>query len=119
MEKFRLELEMLRKHGTGYVPDKRYNENFSEQGLVCPYEHCIEMMPLHEEEERRAVELEYFAVLTNNGWISCDSSTPGAMPDLNRYIEEFGIDPKSCGLFGHDCPGGKKQVNKCRSEGIF
>ena len=30
----------------GYVPDFAPRADFRERGLLCPYEHCIELMPL-------------------------------------------------------------------------
>jgi len=62
----------------GYSVDFGPNEAWESQGLVCQYEHCIELMPLKTER-----------------WEG------------------------SCDLFGHDCPGGVVQVERCRSLGIF
>ncbi len=31
---------------TGYIPDFSPRADFAEHGLSCPYEHCIELMPL-------------------------------------------------------------------------
>ena len=55
----------------GFIPNFSYNENFKTDGLICPYEHCIELMPLEETTE------------------------------------------KSCPIWGHDCPGGKGQIDAC------
>ena len=50
--KFSLSDKILEKHGTGYVPDKRFNRNWKKQGLDCPFEHCIETMPLREKRRK-------------------------------------------------------------------
>ena len=34
--------------GLGYVPNFGANEDFDKNGLLCEWEHCIELMPLHE-----------------------------------------------------------------------
>lgn len=39
--------------GVGYFPNFNTNESFDEQGLLCEWEHCIELMPLHEERSNR------------------------------------------------------------------
>jgi len=147
-EKFRLDDKLLEKHGTGYVPDKRYNERFEEQGLNCPYEHCIETMPLHEEERREVVKRGMLVDLRKDpGFhfmnVSAIKQLPKNepelykeirrildergikddecwfMPDLNRYMREFGDAPNNCRLYGHQCPGGKIQVDQCASKGMF
>ena len=146
IEKFRLDEKLLKEHGTGYVPDKRYNERFKEQGLNCPYEHCIEIMPLHEDEgieavcKGRIVDLRKdpgFHFMDKNRIMQLPKEEPELYreirkvldekgikdnecwfrPDLN--INEFGHSPKSCRLYGHECPGGKEQVDKCAAEGMF
>jgi len=58
----------------GYSICFEYNKEFEKHGLVCPWEHCIEFMPL----EKR--------------------------------------NKKSCPIFGHDCPGGEKQVRLCKKD---
>ena len=120
VEKFDLDDEVLKEEGIGYVPDRRFNNRFEEQGLNCPYEHCIETMPLYEDEVQKARGLGYFSrMIPGRGFVPCDSSEQGAAEDLNRVISEFGYSPKSCRLYGHDCPGAEEQVEKCTSEGMF
>ncbi len=58
---------------TGYSIDFSPNEEHEKHGLLCEWEHCIEWLPLTEED----TEL-------------------------------------SCPVFGHNCPGGKSKVTKCR-----
>ena len=46
------ELEKLwqKKYGNcnvGYSEDMRPNEDWEDMGMICPYSHCIETMPLH------------------------------------------------------------------------
>lgn len=81
----------------------------------CPYQDQIEDMPLHEHEAKCCRKLGYFAKLTPEGWKPCSGDEPGAMPDLNRYMREFGIGPTSCPLWGHDCPGGVAQIKICKN----
>lgn len=80
------------------------NERWKEQGGMCQYEHCIENMEIYEEEGQKCIEL---------GWITKDG-----YPDINRYIATYGNSGKSCPIFGHDCPGGEKQVLECVDEEI-
>lgn len=39
--------------GVGYFPNFKPNESFDEQGLLCEWEHCIELMPLNNERSNR------------------------------------------------------------------
>ncbi len=120
VEKFDLDNKVLKEKGVGYVPDRRFNNRFEGQGLNCPYEHCIETMPLYEDEVQKARKLGYFAKMTlGRGWVPCDSSELDATEDCSRVIREFGYSSKSCRLYGHECPGAKKQVEKCALEGMF
>lgn len=148
VEKFKLDDKLLEKYGTGYVPDRRYNERYDEQGLNCPYEHCIETMPLHEEEKKEAVkrgmlvdlrEDPAFSIMDKKRIMQIPQEEPELyreirkildkkgikdnecwfMPDLNSYFREFRDAPNSCRLYGHQCPGGKKQVDECASKGMF
>ena len=64
--------QLNRSFPTGYSINLLPNDKFQEHGLVCEWEHCIEQMPLTEEE----TEL-------------------------------------SCGVFGHDCPGGLQVKRAC------
>jgi len=81
----------------------------------CKYEHLIENMPLHEEETKECIRLGYFVkFVEGKGWVSCSPTDKDAFPDLNRYIIEFGVSGLSCPVFGHDCPGGEEQANKCK-----
>jgi len=143
--KFKLEDELLKKFGIGYVPDKRYNENFKEQGLTCPYEHCIETMPLHEDEEKEAVKKGMiidlrndpaFEIMDKDRIREIPKEKPEIYnkirkvldkegitdeecwfyPDLNSYVEKYGYSSKACRLYGHECPGGEKQVKECKLE---
>jgi len=148
IKKFRLKDETLNQYGTGYVPDKRYNERFGEQGLNCPYEHCIETMPLLKDEAIKAVEKEMiidlrkdpmFHIMDKNRIREIPKEKPELYkkiralldkreikddecwfyPNLNNYISEFGNSPDNCKLYGHQCPGGGEQVKECNLEGIF
>jgi len=92
------------------------NEKWKEQKGICQYEHCIENMPLHEEETKRCIELGYFSKRADRGWHRCNADDEGAIPDLDRYFEEFGLSEKSCPNFGHECPGGVEQVKLCNEE---
>ena len=148
VKKFRLDEETLKKYGVGYVLDKRFNSLYKKQGLNCPYQHCIETMPLHEKEKLEALQRGWLIDLRKEpGFEDMDSENirqaqkrdPALYekirafldiqgikddecwfrPDFSRYIIEFGEASDSCRLYGHQCPGGKEQVDKCASEGMF
>lgn len=148
VEKFHLDDKVLQEKGVGYVENKRFNLDWERQGLNCPYEHCIETMPLRGGEAMQAVKAgmiydlrkdklfphmdkqrireipkekpelykEIRKILDKRG-IKDDECW--FMPDLNAYIANFGESQKSCGLFGHECPGGERQVKECELEGKF
>lgn len=65
--------ELNRSFSIGYSINFSPNDNYKAYGLNCEWEHCIEWLPLTEED----TEL-------------------------------------SCPVFGHNCPGGKAKVAKCR-----
>jgi hypothetical protein len=56
-EQFHLDDKVLKEIPRGYIEDTRFNLDWQRQGLVCPYEHCIETMPTGEEESMEAVKL--------------------------------------------------------------
>ncbi len=145
IEKFKLEDEVLGEYGVGYVPDKRFNEKFREQGLDCPYEHCMETMPSQEDESIDAVKKGMivdirkdpaFMVIGKTRIKELPKEEPELyceirkildkrgiedeacwfFPDLNKYITEFGNSPLSCGRFRHYCPSGEEQVNLCKGK---
>ncbi len=71
----------------------------------CPYGPLVEDFPLHEEEEKKAMELGWYSKFVDGKWVECDKDDPKGIPDLNRVFEEFGsLTEESCEIFGHDCP---------------
>jgi hypothetical protein len=53
---------------------------------ACPDDRLVWTGYMPGEEE--AVRLGYFRLPSRTGYIRCTPDTPGAMPDLNRFVEE-------------------------------
>jgi hypothetical protein len=131
VEKFELEKIEMGNYGTGQVPDKRYNSNFQEQGMFCPYEHCFGLMPHLEKEKNIARNLGYFGkIVYSDGTksinkddevmiIPCSPDESGAIPDHLKIIFEKGFCDDTCRVCGNTCPGGVGQVFRCNLEGKF
>lgn len=108
----------------GYIPIFKENHSFSEQMLICWWEHCIEFMPLppqprmerieHQEyvkkkfedgeyNDKTEKELEFLLDIIN------ENITDNALEENDLEMEE-----SSCPTFGHCCPGGNDQAQECR-----
>ncbi|KXY09831.1 hypothetical protein ABH961_000026 [Bacillus sp. RC251] len=108
----------------GYIEVYQINSAFDIQGLTCPWEHCIEHMPLppltKKDYEDRIIFLK-------------DMFLKGAYDDKpeelrNRFLDEIAtgipedapdepdieLEECRCPEFGHCCPGGKEQSEYCR-----
>lgn len=72
--------------GVGYFPNFYANESFDEQGLLCEWEHCIELMPLHE--ERSNIDCPVFGHECPGGVskvVKCGKSTKDI--PINRFVK--------------------------------
>lgn len=82
----------------------------------CPYGPLVEDFPLHPEAEAYAIEHGKYVRWdpTPHGkrpdgtpypgrWVKCGPDDEGAQPDLN-YADGKVDEPRSCAIFGHDCP---------------
>lgn len=108
----------------GYIDVFKPNISFYEQGLICPWEHCIEHMPLppmikSEYEERINFLKEMFekGVYENKPKEVKESflreiseGIPEDAPD-EPIVE---LEACKCPVFGHCCPGGIEQAMYCR-----
>jgi len=72
----------------------------------CPYGPLVERFPLYEAETAKAQELGWYVkLLKGKGWVPCNKSDEGAIPDIEKVIEKFGhLDARLCLIFGHHCP---------------
>lgn len=82
----------------------------------CPYGPLVEDFPLHPEAEAYAIEHGKYVRWdpTPHGqrpdgtpypgrWVECGPHDEDAQPDLNFATGKI-YEPKSCAIFGHDCP---------------
>ncbi|MBU5424793.1 hypothetical protein KQI41_00105 [Tissierella pigra] len=108
----------------GYMRVFEPNEAFRVQGIICPWEHCIEYMPLPpitkaQHEARIKFLQEQF---DNNAyddkpleirerlWDELQEGVPEDAPEL----PDFKLEAASCPIFGHCCPDGEEQASFCR-----
>ena len=108
----------------GYIEIFEPNGSFEIQGIICPWEHCIEYMPLppitkaehethlkfiQEQFDRNAYDdkpLEIREML----WNELQSGVPEDAPDY----PDNELEAAKCPIFGHCCPAGKEQASLCR-----
>ncbi|PFD96428.1 hypothetical protein COE15_07630 [Bacillus cereus] len=107
----------------GYIEVFEINESFHIQGLFCPWEHCIEHMPLP------PLTKKYYE---NRSAFLREMFDKGAYDDKpeeirNQFLEEIAIgipedaleepdmelEECRCPRFGHCCPGDKQQAKYC------
>lgn len=110
-------------HGAslGYLDVMKPNYSFQWQGIVCPWEHCIELSPLpsmsrDESEaslERDRKRLEGDDLKEEHRKILEERVAEG-VPDWVVDEPDLDLRARSCPIFGHACPGGKEQADTCR-----
>lgn len=122
----------------GYFDIPRSNYAFRKQGLVCPWEHCIELYPLppvtksewqeHLQELRRLFEEEGDEFLLRWQRIlfgEYDDLLPETRAAVEKMLAEdipedapdesdMEMEARSCPIFGHCCPGGQVQAQTCK-----
>ncbi|MDB5355788.1 MAG: AAA-like domain protein [Phycisphaerales bacterium] len=108
----------------GYFNVMRPNFAFAQQGLVCPWEHCIELcdlppMPKAEWEEclesdRQRLASPDAARLTEAQVAFIKARIAEGVPDGAPEQADEELEAKSCPIFGHACPGGATQARICR-----
>ncbi|WP_284945636.1 hypothetical protein [Acidisoma cladoniae] len=110
----------------GYIPDFRPNMAFAEQGLVCPWEHCIEFMPLPPRSKQQIVEhKKHLQEMFDKDAYA--HKTPEDIAFLRGMLEDpipedaidGDVDPLEyggCPIFGHCCPGGVLQAKLCAEQ---
>ncbi len=106
----------------GYIAEFRPNAAFEEQDLICPWEHCIELMPLPPISKS---DLEDHKLHLQNMFDGgeYDNFSPEHENFLRTMLEEpipddapEEVDRRSlggCPMFGHYCPGGPEQAELC------
>jgi hypothetical protein len=107
----------------GYQDDIRPNYSFEIQRLDCPWEHCIELLPLppvNAEDHECWVERLKAQLL--------DAEQRAGSESFCKYLLEFiayVTSPEStadhgkgnaCPWYGHWCPGGREQASYCQSQ---
>lgn len=113
----------------GYIGDMRPNFAFGQQGLFCPWEHCIELSPLPmrsraewaadlEEDKRRLADPQKYHLTEQNIEVLTARTAEG-IPDWVPEVADAELAARSCFFFGHACPGGRVQANSCREQGHF
>lgn len=72
----------------------------------CPYGPLVEDFSLYEDEKQKAIELGWYTKLVKGkGWVPCGKDDVGAIPNISRVTDEFGIlNEQACLIFGHICP---------------
>lgn len=110
----------------GYIPVFNKNHAAQLQSLFCGWEHCIEFMPIppiprsQRIEHQKLVKQQY----ENGEYKDKDPDQLEFLLNIiNKKIPEEAPEEKnlemeesSCPIFGHCCPGGKDQAQKCRNE---
>jgi hypothetical protein len=101
-------------HLMGYIKIFKPNLNFLRQGLICPWEHCIEYMPLNPEDEK-----DYISDMIEKLNLNTipKETIEKVLKIINSNVSNLNkvenLKPFSCKIFGHCCPGGKEQVKLC------
>lgn len=108
----------------GYIPQFQPNWNFEHQGLMCEWEHCIELSPLPPLTRRAHQEhIDFIREGFANGRYS--DSEPSRVEFLRGILErgvpddapdepDLKMMAASCPIFGHVCPAGQTQADECR-----
>jgi hypothetical protein len=113
----------------GYMAEMRPNFAFDQQGLFCPWEHCIELSPFPmgsraeweatlEEDRQRLAEPEVHGLTERNIEV-IQARVAEGVPDWVPEEIDQELHARSCPVFGHACPGGQAQAEACRAEGHF
>jgi|GEM_PF-1337644 len=111
----------------GYVLNLKPNHAWGMQNLCCKYEHCIEYMPLPPISKSDQIShSDFIKEQFNNGAYNDKTDEEIAflksMIDVEETVEdisqeqELELQESSCPVFGHCCPGGKEQAQKCRKQ---
>lgn len=110
----------------GYIEIFEPNNSFEIQGIICPWEHCIEYMPLppitkaeHEahlkfiqEQFNRNAYDDKPPEIREQLWNELQNGVPEDAPE-NPDNE---LEAAKCPIFGHCCPAGKEQASICRED---
>jgi hypothetical protein len=104
----------------GYSPNFNPNPNWEEAGLICQYEHCIELMPTP------GVTRESHLRWREHIRTSMERGVYDDYPERKRMFEAVLAEPipddlpdevddtGACPIFGHFCPGGEDTVRTCK-----
>jgi hypothetical protein len=113
----------------GYMAEMRPNFAFRQQGLLCPWEHCIELSPLPMssraeweeslEEDRRRLADPAAHNLSNKHIEVIQARLEEGVPEWVPEEVDYELRARSCPVFGHACPGGQAQAETCRTRGHF
>jgi hypothetical protein len=108
----------------GYFNVIKPNFAFAQQGLVCPWEHCIELCelpPMTKAEweeclrsDRQRLASPDAAQLTESQVALIKARIAEGVPDRAPEEADEELEAKSCPMFGHACPGGATQARVCR-----
>lgn len=110
----------------GYIPKFEPNHNWEQQGLLCQWEHCIELCPLPP--ITRAQHEEHVTSIKRKFDAGDYADASPERLDILRYLLESGVpddapeepdlemEAGACPVFGHVCPGGRAQADQCRVE---
>jgi hypothetical protein len=110
----------------GYISDFRPNIAYAEQGLCCPWEHCIEFMPFPPRSKQEIIEHKKHLQQMFDKDAYADRS-PEDVAFLRGMLEapipgdavDRDVDPLQyggCPIFGHCCPGGHLQAKFCAAQ---
>lgn len=108
----------------GYIEIFEPNDSFHIQGIICPWEHCIEYMPLPpmtkaqyaerinflQEQFEKGAYNDKSPLIREQLWKELQEGVPEDAPE-HPDIE---LEAASCPIFGHCCPAGKEQASFCR-----
>jgi hypothetical protein len=110
----------------GYIPIFKPNHSWHLQGQACWWEHCIEFMPLPPVPKQQRIDhLKFIEEKLEKGEYADKTEEHREMlrewvrkgvPDDAPEKEDIEMEKKSCPIFGHCCPDGKKQAQECRKE---
>jgi hypothetical protein len=110
----------------GYIPIFKPNHSWNLQGQACWWEHCIEFMPLPPiPKQQRIDHLKFIEEKLERGEYADKTEEHREMlrewvrkgvPDNAPEKKDVEMEKKSCPIFGHCCPDGKKQAQACRKE---
>jgi hypothetical protein len=114
---------------TGYMNDMRPNFTYRQHGLYCPWEHCIELMPLppmskaewleSREDDRRRLAASEASELDEGVLRILTERVNEDVPEWVVDEPDMQLRSRSCPVFGHACPAGEEQAQTCRRLGEF